>query len=462
MSSLSTYDGNANPLLNGTPDKYNVIKLPKGSFSGGSFQNLKNVIIDESDVIWNAQVRYGNLNGFQILSGSFVSVVGGAARLWQGNNENGVVQNGKFGFCGVINELEDKNRVYNGNLNSFVLYNIKFQDETVEHSDMYWLGTYAGGWEPKGYCYKVEGYRIKIKNTKSNGTQWRGTIFDFHFEDCDSTYEINNGVNPILGDVGYFYLTGYGDFIRCTGTGGRGYIARLWVCWFYMLVNGEKKLIGDDVHATDCIKNKTNTYGGFDWRPTEAAGPWEYRGGNVYTENHTMFDLTDSIGYWCPINVIGNLSQDDGRVMKVFSKNHLGANLAVKPGQNPIDSQQSDVQNWNPSDASGSKYFPVVAGHIDPVTRASLVPGVGAALTASSAPNPGNGSGGTTNPGNGGGGSVPPTVTDAQTVVQIVRGTNDSDTYRYKKPSGEVISEVDVTIKYKSGKTESHVAKSTK
>jgi hypothetical protein len=500
MSALQTYDGIRNPLLNGI-NAFNRIKLPAGEYSGGSFQNLKNVIIDASDAVFIGQVRYGNNHNFQFLNETFKNVGGGACRLWQGWNAVGVVKGGKMDNCGVVNELEEKNRVYNGNRTDFVMDSIEFHDEVANNCDMYWLGTYAGGWEPKGYCYKIQGYNIQTNDTKSNGTQWRGTIYDFYFYNCTSRYTKNNGINPVLGDVGYFYLTGFGDYVKCGGSGGRGYVARHWQCWVYMLINGVRTLIGRDTTARHCVKSGTNTYGGFDWRPTEQAGPWEYRGGNIITENHTMFNLKDSIGYWCPINVIGNLAFDDGRVMHVYSKNHLGAALAVKPGQDAINSQQSDVANWNKADAAGSQYFSDVAGHIDPNTGASLVAGVGADLNIEAvAP-------GSSDSVVGGGTSTPPVTTppvttppvttppvttppvttppvttppvqtppvqtppasgndpdkDAQTKLVFIRSDGSKDTYRYKLPAGKHIQKADIKITYTDASTESHTAKATK
>jgi hypothetical protein len=464
----TTYDGNANPSLNGTAAAWKTIKVPAGTTSA-VFLNLNYVYIDASATIYTGQCRYSGLKNFKILNETFQNVSGGACRLWEGNAQNGFIQGGKFTNCGVVNELEDKNRPYVGTIDSLVMYNVTFADEVAEKSDMYWLGTYAGGWEPKGYCYKVNGMNIQTNNTKSNGTQWRGTIFGYNLTNCVSNYTINGGINPILGDVGMFYLTGYGNIDKCAMYGGRGYIGRLWISWFYLLQNGVKTLTGVDTYLTNGIKANTNTYGGWDIRPTEQVGEWNYRGGNVHTENHTMHDCVDSIGYWCPVNVIGDCSQDHGRVMRVFSKNHIGANLfdstkngvGANKGKDPINFQQASNANWNKADASGSQYFDVTSGHIDPVTHRSLIAGIGATLADGTIPGTGVTTPPVTTPPTTGGTTTTPTnPLDAQVMVQFNFTSGNPDTFRYLTPKGKTVKSAKIEIDYSDGTVEKHTATS--
>ncbi len=338
------------PNMNGL-NPGDVLAVKPGTYTGGSFLSLNGITITNNGgaVIFNGQVTFNSLQSCTFDGFQFINCPGIAIR-WDGNSRRCIERNIYFkNVTGDCNNASEHN-LYNGDTSSLKLYMCTFDSLTLFRSGLVMMASWGDA--PSGICFmdSIVFSRVKIDSTTSNGTEVRGTFFRLDAHDWKVTYK---GVNPILGDVGIFYISGSGSFHHIFRNGGRGYIVRLWN--IFLKSHG----VGNS-YFYDNVDLNTVVYGSIDIRIEPQYFTQWLTGGNCLIYNNTSGNKGDNIGYWSSVAVVGQYDPP----YTCYVKNNLGFNITTN-GHTPIMMNQGNA--WT-GDTSNNMYFAKPDGVVDPVT----------------------------------------------------------------------------------------------
>lgn len=213
------------PNMNGL-NPGDVLAVSPGTYSGGSFSNLKGITITNNGgtVIFTDKVTLVSLVECTFSNFQFRNVPDIAIR-WDGNFRRCIEKNITFfNVGGNANDAQDHN-MYTGDTSSLKFYLCSFDSLTLYRTGMVLQGSWGDALA--GYCYmdSVVLSRIKVDSTLTNGTEVRGVFFRIDAHDWKVTYK---GINTGHNDIGIFYISGNGYFHDIYRFGGRGYILRIW------------------------------------------------------------------------------------------------------------------------------------------------------------------------------------------------------------------------------------------
>ena len=343
-----------------------TLSVTPGNYSGGSFSNLKGITItgNSGAVIFNGQVTLTSLVECTFSNFQFVNCPGTAVR-WDGNFRRCVEKYVSFNnVTENCNDAGNDPQPYTGDTSSLKMYMCTFDSLTVTKSSYVLVGNWGDAYNGNCFMDSIVISRLKVDQTRTDGSEVRGTIFRFDCHDWKVTF---TGGNSVSRDIGLLYVYGNGSMHDIYKFGDRGYIARLWV-------------IGLKVPQNSYFYNNIDLngleYGSIDIK-TEPQNYIKYMtGGNTYIYNNTSGNKADASGYWCSIAVIGQYPSP--WVCEV--KNNLGFNLMTN-GKTKIAMDQSNG-TWKP-DSSNNLYFSAPDGIIDPVTGIPVAnsPVIGKGLT---------------------------------------------------------------------------------
>ncbi|HZK65705.1 MAG TPA: T9SS type A sorting domain-containing protein [Puia sp.] len=349
-------------------DPGDVLAINPGSYSGATFSNLKGITITSNKgvVSFSGTVNLNTLVECSFTGFQFINVTG-VAILWEGNSRRCMEKNIFFSNVqGDANNASDHNP-YTGDTASLKLFLCTFDSLTLFRSGMVMMGSWGDA--ASGICFmdSMVFSRIKVDSTITNGTELRGTFFRLDAHDWSVIYK---GNNPVLGDVGIFYITGSAYIHNIYRNGGRGYIARVWHCG----LNGQR---AGDTYFYNNIDLNSSVYGSIDSRSEAGEATLYTHGGSCFIYNNTAGNKADNIGYWSSLAVIGTFVSP----YKCEVRNNLGFNINSR-SHPPIFMNQG---SGTIPDSSNNMYFTVPDGVVDPVSGIPVAnsPVLGKALTVS-------------------------------------------------------------------------------
>jgi hypothetical protein len=373
-------DGSTTPSLNGT-----TITIASGTYTGGTIQNLHDVIIDGSAATITGTLNMGSLTR-ATMNNFNINNVSGAAVSWHGNNQ--VIREHKWNVwkTGDVNDAS-YNQAYNGSISTLNMYYFRMDSCTVRGAGYLMMGSFGAPGGNVAFMDSVQFDHNNIRNTSGNGIQYRGDCwrlgYTYNYTLYDSTTNLGYGVDPVLGDVGENYLYGSGTVHDNYRRGGRGYTIRLWP----LMLNGRY----DTTKIYNNVQVCTWTYGfsntaanNFDGAGT-STGTYTQYGGQVKIWNNTLAHVGDDIGYWCPGLAYGNMDNaGTGTTVPVYFHNNLIAESVEQGDANYTGQLYSsnqygknkalvDQSNGNHPDTANNRHYIRIAGVVDTLTGNRLI-----------------------------------------------------------------------------------------
>ena len=373
-----TYDGVANPSLNGSPGNYKTILVTKNTYAGLTAQGLKYVHLDFQGSDFPTTLTIGDLQNVDMVNGRIHDVSGPGFNV-HGHNDS--VNIDYWNFQSVEGHIIEAsyNLPYTGTDASLVFRGLNVRHSYAQGCGPWIQGSWGGAATNMCFMRQIRFISDTTHNTTGNGTEGRGTFFELEVGPWYELYDTLGGKNPNLGDVGMFYNNGDFTGHDIVQLGDRGYINRTW------LVGLNGKLVNSSV--TNCRRGNTWVYG-FSNFCMDAANGANY---STYTTpigswsitNNTMWNANDQIGYWNPFSITGTMLNG----VKGVIRNNFGMNIVESPTYPPQQSNKGkfEVDQSNGTrilDSGGNIYLKSAVGAVDDQGKKLVnLPGVGAEVT---------------------------------------------------------------------------------